>query len=66
MENSNASHEDGRPRPAPSTARRLMALATPNRALLPLKLALFFYGASAFSILPYLTIHMKDIGISVS
>ena len=35
-----------------------------NRTLLPLKLALFFWAAAAFSILPYLTIHMKDIGIS--
>ena len=36
-----------------------------NKHLLPLKLTLFFFSASAFSILPYLTIHMKDIGISV-
>ena len=36
-----------------------------NKNLLPLKLTLFFFSASAFSILPYLTIHMKDIGISV-
>jgi MFS family permease len=27
-------------------------------------LTLFFYAAAAFAILPYLTIHMKDIGIS--
>lgn len=38
---------------------------TINRVLLPLKLTLFFFSASAFSILPYLTIHMKDMGISV-
>ena len=31
---------------------------------MPLKLTLFFYSAAAFAILPYLTIHMKDIGIS--
>ena len=37
---------------------------TINRTLLPLKLTLFFFAAAAFSILPYLTIHMKDIGIS--
>ena len=34
------------------------------QTLLPLKLTLFFYSAAAFAILPYLTIHMKDIGIS--
>jgi len=37
---------------------------TINRKLLPLKLTLFFFAASAFTFLPYLTIHMKDIGIS--
>merc|ERR1711997_1110057 len=36
-----------------------------NKKLFPLKLTLFFFSASAFSILPYLTIHMKDIGIKV-
>ena len=36
-----------------------------NKKLLPLKFTLFFFSASAFSILPYLTIHMKDIGIKV-
>ncbi len=36
-----------------------------NKRLLPLKLTLFFFSASAFSILPYLTIHMSDIGIKV-
>jgi len=39
---------------------------TINKTLLPLKMTLFFFSASAFSILPYLTIHMKDIGITVS
>ena len=38
---------------------------TINKKLLPLKFTLFFFSASAFSILPYLTIHMKDIGIKV-
>lgn len=38
---------------------------TLNKTLLPLKLTLFFFSASAFSILPYLTIHMEDIGIKV-
>ena len=38
---------------------------TVNRRLIPLKLTLFFFSASAFSILPYLTIHMSDIGITV-
>ena len=38
---------------------------TVNRSLIPLKLTLFFFSASAFSILPYLTIHMSDIGITV-
>ena len=37
----------------------------PNMTLLPLKLTIFFYCCSAFALLPYLTIHMKDIGISV-
>ena len=32
---------------------------TPNRKLVPLKMTIFFFGCSAFSILPYLTIHMK-------
>ena len=31
----------------------------PNMSLLPLKLVIFFYSSSAFSLLPYLTIHMK-------
>ena len=38
---------------------------TINKTLLPLKFTLFFFSASAFSILPYLTIHMKDIGIKI-
>jgi len=36
-----------------------------NRAMLPLKVVIFLFSASAFSILPYLTIHMKDIGITM-
>jgi len=35
-----------------------------NKRLLPLKLTIFFYSGSMYSILPYLTIHMKDIGIN--
>ncbi len=34
-----------------------------NRDLLPLKFTLFFFMSSAVALLPYLTIHMKDIGI---
>ena len=34
-----------------------------NKKLLPLKVTLFGYAGAAFSVLPYLTIHMKDIGI---
>ena len=44
---------------------RVKQAVTPNKSLFPLKLAIFFYCASAFCILPYLTIHMKDIGISI-
>lgn len=36
----------------------------PNMDLLPLKLSLFFFNGAVFAITPYLTIHMKDIGIS--
>jgi len=35
-----------------------------NKTLLPLKMTLFCFSAGMFAILPYLTIHMKDIGIS--
>ena len=38
---------------------------TINTKLVPLKLLIFFWSSAAFSILPYLTIHMKDIGISI-
>ena len=34
-----------------------------NKKLLPLKVTLFGYAGAAYSVLPYLTIHMKDIGI---
>jgi len=37
---------------------------TINKNLFPLKCTLFFFSAAAFAILPYLTIHMKDLGIS--
>ena len=36
-----------------------------NKRLLPLKISLFFYSGALFSILPYLTVHMKDIGITI-
>eukprot|EP00092_Neocalanus_flemingeri_P017574 GFUD01019015.1.p1 GENE.GFUD01019015.1~~GFUD01019015.1.p1 ORF type:complete len:653 (+),score=151.82 GFUD01019015.1:394-2352(+) len=36
----------------------------PNMNLLPLKFTLFFFNGASFAILPYLTIHMKDIGIN--
>ena len=32
--------------------------------LLPLKCTLFFFNGASFAIMPYLTIHMKDIGIN--
>ena len=37
----------------------------PNRRTLPLKLVIFFFACSSFSFIPYLTVHMKDIGITV-
>jgi len=36
----------------------------PNMNLLPLKFTLFFFNGASFAIMPYLTIHMKDIGIN--
>jgi len=36
----------------------------PNLNLLPLKLTLFFFNGASFAVMPYLTIHMKDIGIN--
>ena len=36
-----------------------------NKDFLPIKLTIFLWSSSAFSILPYLTIHMTDIGITV-
>ena len=32
--------------------------------LLPLKFTLFFFNGASFAVMPYLTIHMKDIGIN--
>ena len=43
----------------------LNTLCTINWKLAPLKLLIFLWSSAAFSILPYLTIHMKDIGISI-
>ena len=37
---------------------------TVNKKLLPLKITLFMFCGAAYAVLPYLTIHMKDIGIS--
>ena len=37
---------------------------TLNMKLLPLKFTLFFFNGASFAIMPYLTIHMKDIGIN--
>ena len=36
-----------------------------NWKLVPLKLLIFFESSATCSLLPYLTIHMKDIGISI-
>ena len=41
--------------------RRLFSV---NKKLLPLKITLFMFCGAAYAVLPYLTIHMKDIGIS--
>ena len=35
-----------------------------NRNLLPLKVTLFMFSGAGYAVIPYLTIHMKDIGIS--
>ena len=35
-----------------------------NRKLLPLKLSLFMFSGAAYAVIPYLTIHAKDLGIS--
>ena len=43
----------------------MKSLFTINRSLLPIKLTIFLFSSSAFSLLPYLTIHMTDIGITV-
>lgn len=40
-------------------------MCTINWKMVPLKLLIFLWSSAAFSILPYLTIHMKDIGISI-
>merc|ERR1719384_814979 len=40
------------------------AFFQPNMNLLPLKCTLFFFNGASFAIMPYLTIHMKDIGIN--
>ena len=38
---------------------------TVNWKLFPLKLIIFFWYSAVFALLPYLTIHMKDIGMSI-
>ena len=35
-----------------------------NKKLLPLKLSLFMFSGAAYAVIPYLTIHAKDLGIS--
>ena len=44
-----------------STLRSVFSV---NKKLLPLKVTLFMFAGAAYAMLPYLTIHMKDIGIS--
>jgi len=44
---------------------RLKFWMRPNRKTLPLKLVIFFFACSSFSFIPYLTVHMKDIGITI-
>ena len=41
--------------------RRLFSV---NKKLLPLKITLFMFSGAAYAVIPYLTIHMKDIGIN--
>ena len=62
--NTNNSTKEANPTTS-SITKYLKSQSTVNKRLIPLKLTLFFFSASAFSILPYLTIHMKDIGIKV-
>ena len=47
-----------------SRAGSILMLPSLNRNLLPLKFTLFFFNGASFAIMPYLTIHMKDIGIN--
>ena len=35
-----------------------------NKKLLPLKISLFMFSGAAYAVIPYLTIHAKDLGIS--
>ena len=42
----------------------LRSVFSVNKKLLPLKVTLFMFAGAAYAMLPYLTIHMKDIGIS--
>ena len=44
---------------------RLKSIFSIDWKFVPLKLQIFLWGSAAFSILPYLTIHMKDIGLSI-
>jgi len=46
------------------TGSNAKAFFQPNMNLLPLKCTLFFFNGASFAIMPYLTIHMKDIGIN--
>ena len=47
--------------PKKNSGRNFFAV---NKKLLPLKITLFMFCGAAYAVLPYLTIHMKDIGIS--
>ena len=44
--------------------KKLKSMFSVNRKLFPLKVTLFMFSGAAYAILPYLTIHMKDLGIS--
>lgn len=56
---------DGESEEAQGCAQRLMAVLHINPNLIMLKVTLFvMYGATA-SLLPYLTIHMQSIGLTV-
>ena len=49
-----------------TSADKIKSIFSVDWKFVPLKLQIFFWGAASFSILPYLTIHMKDIGLSIN